>query len=124
MRWAFLDQAAFARVAEPFSVDMKRFAQDAKRAVIRVQRSIYDGCNHALWIVLTQSLFDDAFARARFAHHHAKATLLAVYTQRLEDFLLMRQQAQVIKRKGILFKAKMSANHRLLPAVSGLRSLA
>ena len=45
-------------------------------------------------VVVAQGVFEDAFAGARFAEEEAKAALMGVNAEDIEDFLLMRQKRE------------------------------
>jgi hypothetical protein len=63
----FLDQKAFAVVVAAFELDLEGFAEDAQGVVIGVEGAIDDRSDEALWVVVDQGLFEDAFAGAGLA---------------------------------------------------------
>jgi len=61
-----------------FELDLEGLAQNAQSVVIGVKGSVDDGSDHAFGIVGEQGLFEDAFARARFAQNETETALLGV----------------------------------------------
>ncbi len=118
----FFDEAAFATEVDALDVEAEGLAEDAQGAVIGVQRAVDDGGDQPLWVVLTEGLFDDALAGAGVADDEAKAALLAVHTQRFEDFTLGCEQLAAVVLEGVLVEAEVCPDHDVRPL--GLRSLA
>ena len=82
-------------------LDLKSFAEDSQRVVVGMEGAVDDGGNHPFGVVRQERLFEDALAGAGFAEHEAEAALLGVNAEDVEDFLLMGQERDGIKVKGI-----------------------
>jgi len=61
--------------------------------------------------MVDERLLEDAFAGARFAEHQAKAALLGVDAEDVEDFLLMSEQRDGFGVERMALEAKVGADH-------------
>jgi hypothetical protein len=107
----FLDEQAFAAMVAALELDLKSLAQNAQGVVVGVKGAVDDGGDHPFGVVIEQRLFEDAFARARFAQDQAKAALLGVDAEDVEDFLLMGQERDGLGVEGISLQAEVGADH-------------
>ena len=96
------DEPTFAAHVVPLGFDLKRLAQDAQRAVVRVQRAVDDRRHHPLRVVLAESALEHTLAGAGLAHDQAEAALLAVHAHDVEHLLLVRQKRDVFRRKRVI----------------------
>jgi nicotinamide mononucleotide (NMN) deamidase PncC len=64
--------------------------------------------------MVQERLLQDAFAGAGFAQHQAKAALLGVDAEDIEDFLLVSQQREGFGVEGIALETKVRADHMLV----------
>ena len=110
----FLDQQAFAVVVAALELDLEGFAEDAQGIVVSVQGAVDDRSDHAFGIMVQERLLQDAFAGAGFAQHQAKAALLGVDSEDVEDLLLVSQQGERFGVEGIALETKVRADHRLV----------
>ena len=116
-------------------LDLEGLAENAQGVGVGVQGPVNHRGNHPLGVVGEERLFEDALAGARLAQDQAKAALLGVNLEDLEDFLLMGEQRERVAVEGVFLQAEMGTDHgrgdcgRSLgepPAASGVgrRSLA
>ena len=110
----FLDQQPFAVVIAALELDLEGFAEDAQGIVVSVQGAVDDGRDQAFGIMVQERLLQDAFAGAGFAQHQAKAALLGVDAEDIEDFLLVSQQREGFGVEGIALETKVRADHMLV----------
>jgi hypothetical protein len=76
-------------VIAALELDLEGFAEDAQGIVIGMEGAVDDRRDQALGIMVQERLLQDAFAGAGFAQHQAKAALLGVDSEDVEDFLLV-----------------------------------
>jgi len=108
----FLNQEPFTVVVAALELDLKGFTEDAQGIVIGVQGPVDDGRDHAFRVVMQEGLLQNAFAGSGFAQDQAKATLLCVDPEDVEDFLLVSQQGERFGVEGVALETKVSADHR------------
>lgn len=86
--------------------------------MIGVEGAIDNRSNDAFWVVCEKGLFEDTFAGARFAQDQAKAALLGVDFEDVEDFLLMSKQANGFDVEGVTLNTEVRADHKFWSVVS------
>jgi hypothetical protein len=108
----FLDEQAFAVMVAALELDLEGAAEDAESVVISVEGAIDHRGNQAFGVMIDQGLFEHRFAGARLAQDQAKAALLGVDFEDVQDLLLVFEQGELLGVEGIALETEVRADHK------------
>ena len=106
-----LHEQALALAVAARELDLEGLAENAQGVGVAVQGPVNHRGDHPLGVEGEERLLEEALAGARFAQDQAKAALLGVDLEDLEDFLLMGEQRERVAVEGVFLQAEMGTDH-------------
>jgi hypothetical protein len=109
-----VDEAFFAFEVRALEIDVECFTQDLEGIDIGVEGASYRGDEAAFSGLLFDGFLDDGFSGSGFPHQEAKSSLAGMDLEGVENFLLMRQQFDILQGKRVLVESEVVTDHGMV----------